>query len=469
MPKPPPTAPPTIGDIALRKGLPSNPEAERLVIGSILLDSSRYPDIAQTIKPEYFSLEKNRRIFARMQAMADAGIEIDRITLANELDRFNELQAVDGLSYLASLDEGLPRLPRLDGYVKIILDKYRLRQCVIVGEKLARQAISQEFTPDELVQVAQTAITEGIGGYGGSQIERLDTYIANYPGGANVMLDASKRPPGILLGFEELDDWTNGIRPSEIFVFGARPGIGKTSWLLNVAKNMARSGAPGAIFSMEMSKESLLDRMICEEAFISVSRFRKGRLTDEERRRLMGAANEINALPLYIEDSSGLTVADMRVKLLQVLRENPLMWFSVDYAQLIRGRRGKRYNSENDKFTDVGDDIQELVKSMKLGLILLSQLNRESEKSSGDNKPRLSQTRGSGKWEEIANVGACIHREYLRKREREDLRDVAELIVEKNRSGPSGIVRLRYVDWLMRFEDPPSRGRTETRDQSADA
>lgn len=446
--------------VVLERGLPSNIDAEKLILGSVLLDDNRFPDVSRLLTTEHFALEKHRRIYIRMIEMNARGERIDRVTLANELMRQGELESVDGLSYLVSLDDGLPVISNLSSYCNIIIEKFRLRRVMWIGQRLVTAAATQTQTADEISQGAQAELLTQVGGFGSSQIATVSDFIDNYPGGINVMLDPSRRGRGIPTGFLQLDDWTDGFHPEEIFVFGARPGSGKTAIALNIAKTIARTGRRVAFFSLEMSRQLLMDRMFCEEAFISLSKFRRGELREDDRTRLRTAALRIKDLPLWIDDTSGLRVADIRVKLQSITRDMPVDLMIIDYAQLIRGPKGQRFNSENDKFTAIGEELKTLTKSTKIPLLLLSQLNRESEKAGGDGRPKLSQARGAGVWEEIAFVGACIYREWIKKRERTDLQDKAELIVDKNRSGRSGIIQLRFVDWLMRFENPDAVSET---------
>jgi replicative DNA helicase len=424
-----------------------------MVLGSIILDDTFYQDVAAKIKPGYFHLDKHKKIYRRIQDMAERGMRIDRNTIADELIRFGELESVDGLSYLVSLDDGLPRLPKIDAYLDIIRDKYLLRRQVYIGDALMKQALSGTLMPMEVSRNAQAMLTEELGGFSGSP-ELLADYIANYPGGPQNMLDMSKRQQGIRTGFRQLDEWVN-LLPGEILLIGASPGGGKTAWLVNVAKNLARRGEAGVIFSLEMSKEALLDRMICEEAYISLQDFRSGGLTARDRERLRTAANVVNELPIYIDDSADLTVADIRVSLMQMLAAGkPISWVGIDYAQLISKRRGVRFSNENETFSDIAEELRRTMKTLRLPLILTSQLTKDGQKDG--QRPKLSDTYGSAAWMKICHAGACIYRESVQKPEREDLRDKALLLVGKNRSGPMGSIPLRYVGWLMRFENPPA-------------
>lgn len=440
-------------NLAMIKGLPAALDIERFVIGSILLDRLRMNEVSGAITVETFSIEKHRRIWARMVELSERGVDPDREVLANELIRYGELESVGGLAFLVSLDDGLPQIPNLQGYVEILVEKQRLRQMAIAAQATMNLAISGELKADEIQAKAVSSFSESVG-FGSNNAETVDSFVRNFPGGINMLLDPSKWEKGVPTGFSRLDDLTDGFHAAEIFMFAARPGHGKTALLSAVVKNVARTGRPVHVISLELPKEMFLNRMFCEEAYVSYSRFRKGELNDAERIRLRRAVEDIMAMPIYVEGGSGMTMADINMKVRAVIQkagEKPLI--GLDYAQLIKGPKGKRFNSENDKFTDIGEDIKALVNSTKCPLLLLSQLNRESEKVKGDNRPKISQARGAGIWEEIAYVAACIYREYKGKPNRDDLRNVAELILEKNRSGREDTIRLKFEGWAMRFSD----------------
>ena len=440
----------------IEKGLPASIDTERIILGSIVRDGSKYSSVVGAVTRETFAIEKHRRIWDRMTDLAERGESIDRVTLANELITRGQLESVDGLGYLVSLDDGMPEISNLDSYVRIVVEKYRLRKAFYAAEKIKQQILSGEYTADQVSLGGQSLLAESTGGYGGSQIERARSFVESYPGGLNVFLDPSKADKGISTGFASLDDITDGFHAGEIFLIGARPGSGKTAIGSNIARTVAATGKPVAIFTMELDKKMFLQRMICEMAFVSFSRFRKGDLAEDDRRRIRLATEQVMEMPLYVDDTSSLTVAEMRVKTnrIQDQSDKPIELVVADYAQLFKPPKGMRFGTENDKFTAIGEGVKGYCKETRIPMLLLSQLNRESERDKGNNKPRLAQARGAGIWEEISFVGACLFREWINKRERDDLREVAELLVEKNRSGPASTVKLRFQPWLMRFSEP---------------
>ncbi len=436
--------------MATKDKLPASLEAERYILGAIVLDSDLYPVAAQALSAEDFSLQDLRSIFSAMAALQAQGDSIDRVTLFNELQRQSTPLS---LSYLTSLDEGLPANPNIAGYVNIVKEKSRLRKIIRHSRDLYAAAAAPDALSSDVIAKGQASLLE-VGNTLDERGQMLSDYVAGFPGGPNIMLDPAKWEKGIPTGFEILDDWTDGFHKSEIFLVGARPGVGKSSIGLNIARCLAVSQNLVAFFSMEMSKQICLNRLICENAEVSFQKFRRGTLTEEERQRLLPAMTFVSKLPIFIDDSSGLTVPDISMRLQSIAKDMPVALCVVDYVQLLRSPKGKRYSTENEKFEEIANDLQRMTKQSGIPLLLLSQLTRESEKANGDKRPMLSQCRGSGGWEQIANVGITLFREEMSRKGRPDLAGKCECIVAKNRSGPTGTIMLRYAAQMMQFSDP---------------
>ncbi len=440
--------------IALERGLPSNVDAERLVLGSILLDDSVFIDVAGQLKPEDFSLEKHRRIYRRMNDIYERGERVDRITIANELMKFNELESVDGLSYLVSLDDGLPRLPSLTGYIKIIRDKSTLRRIVETANSLMTRALMAEEDPQQILAGAEEQLLR----LGESQMNAgllsPSEVIQNYQGGINAFLDPSKRIKGISTGFIKFDEMTGGLHAGELIILAARPSMGKTALALNIAQHVAcKLGLPVGVFSLEMSNDSLLTRVLCASARVDSHKFRSGYLNESERQKLRTGANELAASPLFIDDTAGVNLMDMHAKLRRLQQQNgqPMGLVIVDYLQLMSGRG--RFENRNQEISALSRGMKLLAKELNCPLLVLSQLSRAPETRQGDHRPQLSDLRESGSIEQDADLVGFIFREEVYKRDREDLRGIAELIIAKQRNGPIGKVDLVYLHALTKFEN----------------
>ena len=272
---------------ATEKGLPTNVDAERFVLGSILLDDSFYIQSAGTLEVNDFSLEKHRRIFKRMGDVYERGEKIDRITIANELMKFGELESCDGLSYLVSLDDGLPQIPNVDAYIRLVKDKAILRSIIFASQHMINRCMMAEEAPDEILAGAEETLLK----LGEAQVKsgllNPDEILQGYEGGISAFLDPSKRVKGVSTGFLKLDEYTGGMHGGDLFILAGRPSMGKTAFALNIAQHVAlKNKQTVAVFSLEMSKESLLTRMLCAAARVDSQRFRTGYLSQEERRRL---------------------------------------------------------------------------------------------------------------------------------------------------------------------------------------
>ncbi len=435
----------------LKKGLPANTDAEKFLLGAILRAPEQFAEVGKTLEAADFSFDNHRRIFKSMLEMQARGDVIDRITLADELQRVGDLGSV-GIGYLTDLDTGLPDRLNIRPYVGIVKEHSRRRQVIFAAQRIMNEAVQAEAFSDDLIQKAQQALLS-ISSSGDRQGQFIDEFIADFPGGLNRLLQPWTGEKGIRTGFVRLDEWTDGFHEAEIFVIGARPGTGKSAIGLNICDYVAKRGYATAIFSLEMSKKSCVNRLICANARVDSQKFRLGFLNDEEKTRLLRAATLVNALPIFIDDTSGVTVADISMRLQALMQKRPVGLCLIDYFQLMRPLKGQRHATENDMYTHIAHDLQMVAKRTGVPLLILSQLNRESEKGVGGTRPRLSQCRGAGAIEEICNVGGVLYREEMQKRDREDLRGVASLIVEKNRSGPAGEIELVYLAALTKFEN----------------
>jgi replicative DNA helicase len=440
-------------DIALERGLPVNLDAERFVLGAILMDDALYIQVAGTLVPEDFSLEKHRRIFLRMSELYNRGERIDRVTVANELMKQNQLESVDGVSYLVSLDEGMPALSNLDSYVGIVKDKAVLRRIIFTSQKLIDRCIIGEEEPDQILASAEESLLKLGESRAQDALVNPQRILQEFEGGINAFLDPSKRIKGLSTGFLKLDEMTGGLHPGELIILAARPSMGKTALALNVAQHVAMHPEKQtvAVFSLEMSRESLLTRMICAGARVDQQKFRAGYLNQDERRRLAKTASELVQAPLYIDDTSGTHMMDIHAKLRRLKAEHGLSLVVIDYLQLMSGRG--RYENRNQEISTISRGLKLLAKDLKVPMLVLSQLNRAPETRPGDHRPQLSDLRESGSIEQDADLVAFIFREEVYKQEDERLKGLAELLVAKQRNGPTGKVNLVFLKEFTKFEN----------------
>jgi replicative DNA helicase len=430
-------------DAAFEKGLPQNLEAERLVLGSILLDDSVFLEVAAALTADDFSIEKHRRIFGRMQDLYQRGDRLDRVTLANELVRQNQLESVDGLAYLVSLDDGLPKLPNIDSYIKIVKDKAQLRRLIFIAEKIRDRAFIGQDSPDEIAASAEESLLQMGESNLKDSLVRPGDIIESFQGGLNAFLDPTRRNKGISTGLTKLDEMTGGLRGGELFILAARPAMGKTALALNIA-----------VFSLEMSKESLLTRLVCAAGRVDQQKFRAGFLNGDERRQLQMSLGQLMDAPLFIDDSAGVNLMDIHSKLRKLKQQHGLGLVVIDYLQLMSGRG--RFENRNQEVSSISRGMKLLSKELDVPIMALSQLSRATESRQGDHRPQLSDLRESGSIEQDADMVAFVFREEYYKPDREDLRGQAELILAKQRNGPTGRVPMVYLREYTKFENPAS-------------
>jgi replicative DNA helicase len=439
---------------AIEKGLPTNVDAERFVLGSILLDDALYVQAAGTLEADDFSLESHRRIFKRMGELQERGEKIDRITVANELMKFNELEACGGLSYLVELDDGLPQIPNLDSYIRIVKDKAVLRRIIFASQHMMNRALAGEEEPDEILAGAEETLLKLGEARMKSGLLNAGQILEDYEGGLNAFLDPSKRIKGIGTGFTKFDELTGGLHGGDLVIVAGRPSMGKTALALNIAQHVAlKNKQTVAIFSLEMSKESLLTRMLCSAARVDSQKFRAGYLNQEERRKLNHALQELVQAPLYIDDTPGAHLMDMHAKLRRLQSErNHLGLVIVDYLQLMTA--GARFENRNQEVSALSRGMKMLAKELNAPVMVLSQLSRAVEnRQGGDHRPQLSDLRESGSIEQDADVVAFVFREEIYKPKEDNLRGLAELIIGKQRNGPVGTVNLVFLHAQTKFEN----------------
>jgi len=439
-------------DLSLERGLPTNLDAERYVLGSILLDDTLFIQVAAALEAEDFSLEKHRRIFLRMGELSQRGERIDRVTVAEELMKHNQLEACDGLTYLVSLDDGLPQIQNLDSYVRIVKDKSLLRRVIFASQNLINRCLAGEEEPQNILASAEEALLKLGESKNRVGLATPGEIIDEFQGGLNAFLDPGKRIQGLSTGFKRFDEMTGGLHAGELVIIAGRPSMGKTALALNIAQHVAvKLQKTVAVFSLEMSKEALLTRLLCAGGRVDSHRFRLGYLDGEERRRLQGAASELVESPLYIDDTSGSNLMDMHAKLRRLKAERPLGLVVLDYLQLMSGRG--RFENRVQEISALSRGLKLLAKELNVPMMVLSQLSRAPETRPGDHRPQLSDLRESGSIEQDADVVAFIFREEVYKPDREDLRGEADLLLSKQRNGPTGNIKLVFLHHLTKFEN----------------
>ena len=439
-------------------GLPSSVHTEVAILGAMLLDSVAISDATEKLKAEDFSLDSHQRIFRAIVDLMAKGHGIDYLTVQEELARRRELDSIGGPAYLAFLTEGIPRNFNIESYVQIVRDKSLLRQLMGIFHDGGIRAADQSEdaitvlgdVEAQLADVADSAIQRGLAGIG--------EIVAGSFVSIDKLYEQGREVTGLATRYTEFDKMTSGLQDSELIIIAARPSMGKTAWAINIAQNAAvQDGKVVAVFSLEMSKESLLRRMLASEALVGSRKLQTGSMLREDRGKLMKALERLMDAKLFIDDTPGITLPEMRAKARRLKQQQgQLDLIVIDYLQLMTGTNtsGKRgFENRTQEVSSISRGLKALAKEMRVPVLALSQLSRGSEQRAGDKKPLLSDLRESGSIEQDADVVAFIHREEYYDRDNEDVKGQAEIIVAKQRNGPTGSIKLAFRADYTRFEN----------------
>jgi len=443
-------------DYSLERGLPASIDAERSILGAILMESLLF-DQAAELRPDDFSLDAHRRIFARMRDLQDTGRPVDMITLAEELDRRKEVEAVGGVAYLSSLIDGLPERPSIEHYIRIVRNKSLLRGLINIAQLAIAEAIDHSDEAEEVINRAEQGIFQLSENRLGQGFSDIPTIIKNSFGSLDELYARGQEITGLATHYTLLDKMTAGFQPSDLIVIAARPSMGKTALAMNIAENAAvLDNKVVGVFSLEMSKEALLMRMLASHSRVDSHRLRTGFIPREDREKLTFATESLMQARLFIDDTPGISVTEMRSKARRLKQqEGHLDLVIVDYLQLMSAVPigGKRFENRTQEVSAISRGLKAVAKELKVPVVALSQLSRAPESRGGDHRPQLSDLRESGSIEQDADVVAFIFREEVYKKDDPDLEGLAEVIVAKQRNGPTGVIKLAFLHSCTRFEN----------------
>jgi replicative DNA helicase len=445
-------APDSTRDQMLERPLPHSAEAERAILGAIVLDNALVNQAIELLRPDDFYVRAHQHLFRAMISMSERGAEINPILLGEELRRDGALEQVGGIAFISELTYGLPHFTNLAHYAKVVKDKSMLRQLVRVANKITSEALEEEDEATLILDHAEQmifALADERTRQGFAHVKPVADGILEKVqelGGRGSVLT------GLTTGFAELDKLTSGLQPSDLIIVAARPSMGKTSLCLTLAQNAAiQANAVVGVFSLEMSKESLVMRMLCSEGHVDAHRFRSGFLSRDEWARLAGALGTLSETKIFIDDTPGISVLEMRAKARRLAAEQKrLDLIIVDYLQLMSGS-SRRSESRQQEVSQISRELKGLAKELNVPLVALSQLSRAPEART-DHRPQLSDLRESGAIEQDADVVAFIYREEQYNRTEENA-GIAEVIVAKQRNGPTDTVQLAFLKEFTRFEN----------------
>jgi replicative DNA helicase len=436
----------------LKKTPPQSLEAERTVLGGILVHNEHLNTVLSIISPDDFYREAHRKILERIIALVDKGLPVDLLSLTEEIQRAGLLEDVGGVTYLAALLDGVPRNLNIEYYAQIIKEKALLRRLILSSAKIISDSYDQKEDADELLNAAQTAIVE----VAEQRIKLGFQPISILTGPTLDMiqrLQARKEAiTGVPTGLASLNSLTSGFQPSELVILAARPSMGKTALALNITQHVGtRTDYSAGFFSMEMAKEQIVVRLLCSEAQLDIKRARTGFISDREFEKLKLAGEALSQAHIFIDESPALTVMEMKAKCRRLKMERRLDIVFVDYIQLMR--TSGRFENRNQEMSFISRSLKELAKELRIPVVGISQLSRAPEKGRREPKPQLSDLRESGAIEQDADVVLFIFRPEYYHPDDESLKGLAEVSIAKQRNGPTGSVTLAFRRDHARFYD----------------
>jgi replicative DNA helicase len=442
-------------DYNLAGSLPASVQAERSILGAILLDNLAYNEAAEHLRAEDFSLDSHRRIYSRMVDLAESSRPIDMITLIEELDRRKELEAIGDVGYVSGLVDGVPDRPSIEHYIKIVRDKALLRGLIHAANTAIARASDQTDPAEDILNDTEATIFQLSEKRIGRGFMGIQEIVKESFGSVDALLQRGQRITGLETHYVDLDELTSGLQASDLVIIAARPSMGKTAFAMNIAENASvNDGKIVGIFSLEMSREALLLRLLCSCAKVDSHKMRTGSLWREDMEKVIRAMDRLANAPIFIDDTPGISFSEMRAKARRLKQQNQgkLDLVIVDYLQLMSATGSKRYENRTQEVSSISRGLKALAKELRVPVIALSQLSRAPESRGGDHRPQLADLRESGSIEQDADVVMFIFREEVYKPDDPELDGKAEIIIAKQRNGPTGKLTLAFIKRSTRFE-----------------
>ncbi len=458
---------------------PHDLDAEAAVLSAILLDASALDRVLEFLKPEHFYSEAHRRIFEAAIELRSVGQPVDIIQVGTWLKNRDRIAQVGGMAYLTDILNAAPAVANIASYGRTIHEKWRVRQLIATCQRVAAQGYLDYGEAQSFIDTAEQSVYEIARTPEGSSVEKLLDVMKKSFKALTDAMQRGDRITGTPSGFERYDRLTAGLHPGDLTIVAARPGMGKTSFVLNVATNVAspksrvaasdpsqRWDEPGVgvvVFSLEMPREQIANRMVCSEGKVDVGKLRQGFLSQQDWSRLTQAASYLGSLPVWVDDTPSLNILELRAKVRRLQAEydrvdeegkptRRIGLVVVDYLQLMRGREGAA--SREQEISEISRGLKGLAKELRLPVVALSQLNRAVEtRSEKSKRPQLSDLRESGAIEQDADNIVFIYRDEYYNREATTEPNVAELIIAKQRNGPTGTVKVRFDREYTRFDN----------------
>ncbi len=429
---------------------PQATEAERAVLGGILLDPEAATRAIEVVLPEAFYHPAHARIYRAMIALFSKHEPIDVMTLSEEMRKSGDLESAGGISFLAELVDSVPSAANIEHYAKIVLDKYILRQLIGASTNISRECYRAEHdagtildeAEQKIFRVSESRVSQGFAHIKDILKERFEEIQRVH--------ESRESVTGLSTGFIDLDKYTAGFHPGDLVIVAGRPSMGKTSFALNIAQHVALdSKRPVAIFSLEMSKELLVQRLLCSEAQVDAQKVRRGFTSAKDIERLTNAAGLLGEAPVFIDDTPAITTLDIRARARRLKVERDISMIVIDYLQL--ARTSDRAENRQQEISSISRSMKALAKELKVPVVALSQLSRAVEARGGDKRPMLSDLRESGAIEQDADLVLFLYRPEFYDPGDPEKEGKAELIIGKQRNGPTGTVQLIFEKQYTRF------------------
>jgi replicative DNA helicase len=430
---------------------PHSLDAEMAVIGAVLIDNQSLSVLTEHLTPDAFYKKAHRDIYTGMMNVAEKGEAIDVITLAEELKRLGTYNSVGGPSYLTQIMDSVHTAANAEHYARLVFEKHLLRRLITISGEIATQALLGDRDAREVLDEAEKLIFEVSERGVRKSFESIGRIIKDRFGNIEEISERHGMVSGLATPFDQLDSMTSGFQRAELVIIAGRPSMGKTSFALNIAQHMAlKDKIPVGVFSLEMSSEQLVLRLLCSEARIDSHKLRMGYLKSSEFAELAIVAGYLSEAPIYIDDSPGMTMMEMRAKARRLKAEANVGAIFIDYLQLVTTH--DKLENRQQQISSISRSMKALAKELDIPVVALSQLSRAVESRGGDRRPMLSDLRESGAIEQDADTVLMLYRpEFYEGKESEDA-GIAEVIVAKQRNGPTGKVKLAFLSEYTRFE-----------------
>ena len=430
---------------------PHSEEAEQSVIGSILIDHDAVGVAAENLKPEDFYNLRHKEIFEAILDLYHDGRAVDLVTLKSQLEQRGKLEAAGDMKYLTQVAAAVPNSVHIRQYIKIVKDKALYRRFIQLGNQVLQQGFSTETPIEQLSESVEKQVFSILQNRGSQDFSHIkDVLMESFDDIEQVAANGGT-VAGISTGFVDLDQKTAGLHPSDLVIVGARPAMGKTAFGLNLVQNAAvKGGKTCAVFNLEMSKKQIVNRMLACEAGVSMEHIRSGNMTDQDWEKLVEALGPLSEAPIYIDDTGGITFSEVRSKCRKLKIEHGLDLVMIDYLQLMSGS-GRAGDNRQQEISEISRGLKMMARELDVPVIALSQLSRTLE-SRADHRPMMSDLRESGAIEQDADVIIFLYRDEYYHPDSED-KNIAEIIIGKQRNGPVGTVKLRYDGEYTRFSN----------------